>query len=457
MTPAGLSWTAAAASLGLCLTAVPDHAIAAYNGYGYYGGSSYGYGGPYSYRYRRPAPVARRSSEPTGTTTKTAKPAAPPPPVGPLIIAVSIGNQHVTVYDDGNPIASSAVSTGMPGHPTPMGVFSVIQKDRYHHSNIYSGAPMPYMQRITWSGVALHLGVVPGHPASHGCIRLPDAMAQRLWGMTHLGVRVIVSPGEVTPYDISHKLLTAIGTKPTPPAPEPEPAAVPEAAAPAAPPVTAEVKPAANTMDPPSSGVLTIAPATADMTKPDGAVPALLPNAGGETPPVMLASLAPADHIPLPMAKPDKPMIKAGFISLFVSRKEGKLFVRKGFEPLFDVPVTIANRDQPFGTHVFTAARTPDGNGFRWIAVSLATERPTTETITVRGRTRTVTRNERTGMLPQEAQKRAALQALERIELPPEVLARVTPYMEAGASLLIGDDGLGRETGKDTDFIALLR
>ncbi len=266
----GLGWTAGAASLGLCLTAVPNHAVAAYNGYGYYGGSSYG--DPYSSHSRRAAPVARRSSEPTGTT-KAAKPAAPPPPVGPLIIAVSIGNQHVTVYDDGNPIASSSVSTGMPGHPTPMGVFSVIQKDRYHHSNIYSGAPMPYMQRITWSGVALHLGVVPGHPASHGCIRLPDAMAQRLWGMTQLGVRVIVSPGEVTPYEISHKLLTAIGTKPTPPAPEPE--AVPEAAAPAATlPVTAEVKPAANTMDPPSSGVLTIVPATADATKPDGAVPA---------------------------------------------------------------------------------------------------------------------------------------------------------------------------------------
>jgi lipoprotein-anchoring transpeptidase ErfK/SrfK len=451
VTPAGLSWTAAAASLGLCLTAVPDHAIAAYNGYGYYG-SSYGYGDPY--RYRRAAPAVRRSTEPTGTTTKAAKPAAPPPPVGPLIIAVSIGNQHVTVYDDGNPVASSSASTGVPGHPTPMGVFSVIQKDRYHHSNIYSGAPMPYMQRITWSGVALHLGVVPGHPASHGCIRLPDAMAARLWGMTQLGARVIVSPGEVTPYDISHKLLTAIGTKPTPPAPEPEPAAVPEAAAP---PASAEVKSVANTMDPPSSGVLTIAPATADSTKPDGAGPALIPSASGETPPVMLASLAPVDRIPLPMAKPDKPMIKAGFISLFVSRKEGKLFVRKGFEPLFDVPVTIANRDQPFGTHVFTAARTADGSGFRWIAVSLATERPTTETITVKGRTRTVTRNERTGMLPQDAQKRAALQALDRIELPPEVLARVTPYMEAGASLLIGDDGLGRETGKDTDFIALLR
>ena len=100
----------------------------------------------------------------------------------------------MTVYDNGTPIATAPVSTGMPGHPTPMGVFSVIQKDRYHHSNIYSDAPMPYMQRITWSGVAMHEGVVPGHPASHGCIRLPHEFAQRLWGMTKMGVRVVVTP-----------------------------------------------------------------------------------------------------------------------------------------------------------------------------------------------------------------------------------------------------------------------
>src|SRR5262249_17209506 len=91
-------------------------------------------------------------------------------PQMPLIINVSIARQRVTVYDANGLFAEAPVSTGMPGHPTPMGVFSVIQKDRYHHSNIYSGAPMPFMQRITWGGVALHAGVLPGYPASHGCI-----------------------------------------------------------------------------------------------------------------------------------------------------------------------------------------------------------------------------------------------------------------------------------------------
>ena len=87
----------------------------------------------------------------------------------------------------------------MNGHPTPMGVFSVIQKHKLHHSNIYSGAPMPYMQRITWSGIAMHAGVLPGYPASHGCIRMPMAFAVKMWNWTRMGARVIVTPGEITP------------------------------------------------------------------------------------------------------------------------------------------------------------------------------------------------------------------------------------------------------------------
>ena len=82
---------------------------------------------------------------------------------------------------------------------TPMGVFSVIQKHKFHHSNIYSGAPMPYMQRITWSGVAMHAGVLPGYPASHGCIRMPMAFAVKMWNWTRMGARVVVTPGEMTP------------------------------------------------------------------------------------------------------------------------------------------------------------------------------------------------------------------------------------------------------------------
>src|SRR5258705_2385526 len=97
----------------------------------------------------------------------------------------------------------------MRGHPTPMGVFSVIQKHKLHHSNIYSNAPMPYMQRITWSGVAMHAGVLPGYPASHGCIRMPTAFAQKMWNWTKLGARVIVTPGEITPIRFSHPLLVA--------------------------------------------------------------------------------------------------------------------------------------------------------------------------------------------------------------------------------------------------------
>src|ERR1700726_1068357 len=95
-------------------------------------------------------------------------------PKGPLQIIISIADQRISLFDNGALIARSSVSTGMEGHPTPLGGFSVIGKQRWHRSNIYSAAPMPYMQRITWSGIALHAGVVPGHPASHGCIRLKN-------------------------------------------------------------------------------------------------------------------------------------------------------------------------------------------------------------------------------------------------------------------------------------------
>ena len=88
-----------------------------------------------------------------------------------------------------------------------MGVFSIIQKHKMHHSNIYSGAPMPYMQRITWSGVAMHQGVLPGYPASHGCIRMPMAFAQKMWVWTRMGARVVITPGEITPAAFSHPLL----------------------------------------------------------------------------------------------------------------------------------------------------------------------------------------------------------------------------------------------------------
>src|SRR3954469_12146680 len=128
---------------------------------------------------------------------------------GPLRIIISLDKQQLTLYAGDEVIEHSRVSSGQRGHSTPTGVFSIIQKDRWHRSNIYDDAPMYFMQRLTWSGVAMHQGVVPNYPASHGCIRLPEAFAKQLWTTTKTGVRVIVSRGEVTPAAIAHVKLFA--------------------------------------------------------------------------------------------------------------------------------------------------------------------------------------------------------------------------------------------------------
>ena len=137
-------------------------------------------------------------------------------PRGAIYAIVSLADQHVTVYDSTGRIAQSRISTGMPGHPTPIGLFTILGKERWHRSNIYSGAPMPFMQRITWSGVAMHLGVVPGHPASHGCIRLPDGFAQQFWGMTQIGSRVMIARRDPTPVEISSAFLPVPKLRPAP-------------------------------------------------------------------------------------------------------------------------------------------------------------------------------------------------------------------------------------------------
>ena len=120
------------------------------------------------------------------------------PADGPTVIVVSLPEQRLHVYRDGKRVGVSTVSSGKPGKETPTGVFPILQKRRVHHSNLYDNAPMPYMQRLTWDGVALHAGRIPGYPASHGCIRLPHAFAKQLFELTERDNTLVVVADDLT-------------------------------------------------------------------------------------------------------------------------------------------------------------------------------------------------------------------------------------------------------------------
>jgi L,D-transpeptidase catalytic domain len=389
------------------------------------------------------------------------KPEVQKQPSGPLILAVSIGGQRVTVYDNGTPIASSQISTGMAGHATPMGVFSVIQKQRWHHSNLYSNAPMPFMQRITWSGVALHAGVVPGYPASHGCIRLPAGFATRLYGLTKVGARVIVARGDVTPYEINHPRLAGLAKLPDPPKTEGATDMTSGAVVVAA---TGAVTADDATRNGPEDGAHAPAsPQAAPQIAPQVAAnPDKAPTEAGKagedagkaggtatTPPP-----APKPE-PTPAEKIDQALQRPGHLSLFVSRREGKLFVRKGFTPVFDAPVTIAHPEKALGTHIFTASRpAAEGDRVRWLAVSIGPDRSASGGSTRGKKGRNA---ERPAPVTGESLRQAASDALDRIEIPKEALDHIAALVGPGSSLLISDQGLGGETGKDTDFIVVTK
>ena len=125
----------------------------------------------------------------------------------PIMAIISLSSQRIAVYDSHGLILRAPVSSGQRGRETPAGIFSVIEKEAEHYSNLYDDAYMPNMMRLTWSGIALHGGRLPGHPASHGCIRLPYDFAERLFDATKVGMRVIVAPTDVAPVPIMHPLL----------------------------------------------------------------------------------------------------------------------------------------------------------------------------------------------------------------------------------------------------------
>lgn len=332
------------------------------------------------------------------------------PPKGPLQIIVSIPDQQVSLYENDALIARSSVSTGVRLHPTPAGVFSVIGKQRWHRSNIYSGAPMPYMQRITWSGIALHAGVVPGHPASHGCIRLTNDFAIRLWHLTKRGARVIIAPEDVRPVEIANPRLFK--------------RKVPSA--------SPEQPPAADSPDRPGTAEVAQASPTSDAATQEAAgVPVSSPAS---------APAASAKIVP---------------VSVFISRSASRLFVRRGFSPLFEAPVKIQDPEAPIGTHVFTAVQSADsGADLRWVVVSMPSgPRP----VTARAASRRGQPEKQVVevSLPTPSPATAGA-ALDRIEIPQDAVERISELLTPASSLIVSDNTFSRETGRDTDFIVVM-
>jgi len=344
---------------------------------------------PHEHRQRRTQPELAERSQ------------AENAPHGPLQIIISIADQRISVYDNGALIARSSVSTGIPRHPTPLGIFSVISKQRWHRSNLYSAAPMPYMQRITWSGIALHAGILPGHPASHGCIRLKYDFATRLWHLTKRGTRVIIAADDIRPVEIASPHLF-------------------------------ESKPQAASDPPASRDVI--------MDRAAIATPAVRPS---------IAPNADADR-----QAPGSTGVADSFrnvvpISVIVSRKLNKLFVRRDFTQLFDIPIRIQDPEQPLGTHVFTVMGPENEGTLRWTVVSMP-ERSPRALLTPQWHTPGKHMAEITPPLSSSDKANAAL---ERIQIPYDAGQRISQLLTPGSSIIISDYGFSRETGSDTDFI----
>ena len=452
--------------LGLALTATPASAQ------------------DFTVKHRPPhRSAAHASKEPLGNLPK-----------GPMQAIISISQQRLHFYSDGKHIMDVPVATGVPGHLTPLGVFSVIQRDRYHHSNIYSNAPMPFMERITWSGVALHEGPGVGRQASHGCIRMPHDFAARLWQLPTMGMRVIIAQSELRPVDFTDPHLfvhkdkqitaalpkpietaqTGTGTKTDAASPLiPLPAV--GSASTAEPAVAlrgmqteagkAEAAPGAAGPQAPLSSAPIAAKAAAQpgvpqpkLQRPNNA--AVTAEAGA---PANIAAPIALEDVPLPLVKPGSVARGGGGpIAIFISRKAGKIFVRQNFQPVFEAPVKIDHPERPLGTHVFTALDwMADHSALRWNVVSLPGE--ATRTVEhakyvrdIDGRPHRQRVRER--VVEQAAPPETADQALARIDIPQDVIDQISQLIVPGSSLVVSDQGLGPETGSSgTDFIVVTR
>ncbi|MGQ0674356.1 MAG: L,D-transpeptidase family protein [Hyphomicrobium sp.] len=462
----------------------------------------------------------------------------PPTPIteiGPARIAVvSLARQRVSFYDADGGVVRAPISSGQASLDTPVGVYSILQKKVDHTSNIYDDAKMPFMQRITWSGIALHAGALPGYPASHGCVRLPLSFAEQIFDKTRLGLRVVISSDDVAPVAITHPALfqpraadddsasrmelTAYSESDPPLLPDvtawpgrrheqerlravfAEEAAVAKAASDAAEPLkaphkqlTAEnakfqksFKAASSAKTSAEKQLANAEKALANAKKPKAIANAERSKAGAqaaiEKAVAKIAALTPeADRIGTALAAAQSALdaadsaMKAAVakakeaerkllpVSVFISLRTQRIYIRQGHEPVMDMPVTIRDADiLPIGTHVFTALDyTPDGNSTRWNVVSLARfedsyEQPRAYRDYDYERDRYADRDEPV-RVTKPRDSLSAVAALERVEIPQELRDQISEYVWPGTSLIISDEEMHKkETNNFTDFVVLL-
>ena len=412
-----------------------------------------------------------------------ARPARPAPPSEatapraagePIMAIVSIKSQQVTFYDADGWILRAPVSTGIKGRETPAGVFAVVEKDKDHHSSMYDDAWMPNMQRITWNGVALHGGPLPGYAASHGCVRMPYGFAENLFDKTRIGMRVIISPIDAAPVALSHPALFMPNAEVVAAAPARAETLAREAAEAAK--AAEEAKKAAATAARETAALAASlrkleglkSRADAELRSAERALTAAKTDparAGAENRSQKAAAKAAELGTQLDTARADakskidaaaaakdaakaaetrkaataKAALEAKLalepVSVYISRATQKLYVRRNthkelpdggemFDATIEVPITIRNPDKPIGTHVFTAMAR-DNAGLRWAAVTID-------------------------------EGDDARDALDRITIPPDVLDRIAPTALPRSSIIISDEPLSRETNYRTEFVAVL-
>jgi lipoprotein-anchoring transpeptidase ErfK/SrfK len=410
------------------------------------------------------APPAADAAGNQGRPARTSEATAPRDAGEPIMAIVSIKSQQVTIYDADGWILRAPASTGTTGRETPAGVFSVVEKDKDHHSNLYDDASMPNMERITWSGIALHGGPLPGYAASHGCVRMPYGFAERLFDKTQIGMRVIIAPNDAEPVEFSDPALFVPNAEALADAPARAETLAREAAdaakmadetksaatvaARAAAPLAASLR-KLEALKTPADAALAFAEkvlaaartdqakARAEDLKQKAAAKAAelatqLDTAKADAKTKLDAAKAAQDAAKVAEAK-KADTAKAAHdaklalepVSIFISRATQRLYVRRGFGANLEVPVTIRNPDKPIGTHVLTAVARTDDGGLRWTAVTIDSGDN-------------------------------AKDAFDRVTIPQDVLDRIAPTALPRSSIVISDEPLNRETNYRTEFVVVL-